>query len=438
MADKAEDGTITGFRGLFRDITARVAAEAEKRRLEAQLQQAQKMEALGTLAGGVAHDLNNILSGLVTYPEVLIETLTPDSQVRKGLETIRRSGKKATTIVQDLLTLARREVAVSEILNLNHIVRDYLDSPECASLLHHHGNVTIDPDLAPDLLNLSGSAVHLSKTVMNLVSNAAEAMPTGGAIRINTRNVRVDAPDTAHPKRVPGEYVAIGIADSGIGISEEDRQRIFEPFYTKKVMGRSGTGLGMAVVWGTVQDHKGHIDLVSEPGRGTSVTLYFPAQRAEATARPQAPPMQAYRGRGETIVAVDDQPLQRELLDKILGRLGYAVTVLASGEEAVAYMESHSADLLILDMIMDPGIDGFETYRRILEQHPGQKAILCSGFSESERVRQARALGAGTYLRKPYALDELGRAVRAATISSSVVRCVTGPIHSKKGDARLP
>ncbi|MCP4694319.1 MAG: response regulator, partial [Desulfobacterales bacterium] len=166
--------------------------------------------------------------------------------------------------------------------------------------------------------------------------------------------------------------------------------KIFEPFYTKKAMGRSGTGLGMAVVWGTVKDHGGHIELESREGEGAVFTIYFPATRAETPSRMRpSPTLAEYQGRGESILVVDDVPEQREIAARMLKRLGYAIAVAASGEEAAAYLKEHHADLLILDMIMDPGIDGLETYQRIIEFRPGQKAIIASGFSETERVKEA-------------------------------------------------
>ncbi|HLZ18586.1 MAG TPA: response regulator, partial [Smithellaceae bacterium] len=189
-------------------------------------------------------------------------------------------------------------------------------------------------------------------------------------------------------------------------------KHIFEPFYTKKVMGRSGTGLGLAVVWGTVKDHQGYIDVQSEKGKGTTVTLYLPITRQEVTVSSAALPMSDYLGREESILVVDDIREQRELASIMLGNLNYKVTAAASGEEALEYLKSHRVDLVVLDMIMDPGLDGLDTYKRILEIHPKQKAIIVSGFSESARVSAAQALGAGAYVRKPYIMEKLGVTVR--------------------------
>ncbi len=396
------------------DVTQLKSASREKEELQAQLQRAQKMEAIGTLAGGVAHDLNNILSGIVSYPELLLMDLKADSPLRKPILTIQKSGEKAAAIVQDLLTLARRGVEATEVVNLNFIVAEYLQSPEHAKLELNHPDARIVRKLDKDLLNILGSPVHLSKTVMNLVSNAAEAMPEGGTIVISTENRHMDKIKPGYDDIDKGDYATLTVLDTGIGISPEDIERIFEPFYTKKTMGRSGTGLGMAVVWGTVKDHRGFIDINSTEGKGTEVTLYFPITRKMFAPEAEIASIQDIMGKGESILLVDDIAAQRQIATEMLEKLGYQVTTAAGGGEAVEYMRTHTADLLVLDMIMEPGIDGLETYRRILKIHPGQKAIIASGYSESVRVKEAQRLGAGTYVKKPYLLEKIGRAIKAA------------------------
>ncbi len=390
----------------IRDIT-------EQKRLEDQLQQAKKMEALGILAGGVAHDLNNVLSGIVSYPDLLLMQIPEDSPLIKPILTMQDSGKKAADIVQDLLTLARRGVVAEDVVNLNEIISEYLKNPEHEKLKSFHPRVEVVTSLEPDLFNISGSPVHLSKTVMNLVSNAAEAMPDGGKIFISTENRYIDKPISGYDSIAEGDYTTLTVSDTGIGISPEDRERIFEPFYTKKVMGRSGTGLGVAVVWGTVKDHKGYIDVQSIEGKGTTFTLYFPATRRTRANEKAVLPIEHYRGKGESILVVDDAKKQREIVSNLLTTLGYMVDTVSSGEKAIDYMKKNTVDLLILDMIMGPGIDGLETYKKIIEIHPRQKAIISSGFSETDRVREAQRIGAGEYIKKPYTLEKIGIAVRA-------------------------
>jgi signal transduction histidine kinase len=392
----------------------KLKAEAgeEKKRLEEELHRAMKMEAVGAMAGGVAHDLNNILSGLVSYPELLLMDLPGESPLKKPILSIKKSGEKAAAIVQDMLTLARRNINVTEVVNLNALLLDYLKSPEHRKMMSDHPDVRLETDLEPNLLNMVGSGVHLSKTLMNLITNALEAMPREGTIHISTRNKYIDYPVAGYDTVNEGDYIVLKVSDNGVGIAPSDREKIFEPFYTKKKMGRSGTGLGMAVVWGTVKDHNGYIDLESQPGTGTTFTLYFPMTRKQLLEKEADSLIDRYMGNGETVLVVDDVQDQREIATGMLTRLGYQVATASSGEEAVEYMKTHPVDILVLDMIMAPGIDGLETYKRILEIHPGQKALVASGFSETERVREVQALGAGAYVKKPYLLKNIGPAMR--------------------------
>ena len=271
----------------LRDATERIG-------LEMQLRQAQKMEAIGALAGGVAHDLNNILSGIVSYPELLLIDLPEESRLRKPILTIKRSGERAVAIVNDLLTLARRSVSAGEVIHLNRSVSAYMTSPEYQNLQAYHPRIQVKTRLDESLFTIAGSSNHLSKVLANLVHNAAEAMPDGGEILVVTENRHIDGfqndgfqndgfqNDGFQNGCVPpetGDYGVLMVSDSGVAIPSKDLERIFEPFYTNKKMGRSGTGLGMPVVWGTVKDHQGYIDVKSESGKGSVFTLYFPAIR---------------------------------------------------------------------------------------------------------------------------------------------------------------
>jgi two-component system, cell cycle sensor histidine kinase and response regulator CckA len=404
---------ICGLQGLLTDIDDRKRAEEEKKGLEKKLARSQKMEAIGLLAGGVAHDLNNVLSGVINYPELLLMTLPAESPMRKPLRTIMNSGLKAVAIVQDLLNLARRGVIVNEVLNLNDIISDYLRSPEHKKILSYHPGVDIETNFKPDLLNIKGSPVHLKKAVMNLFSNAAEALSGGGRITVSTENRYVDSPIKGYDNIDEGDFAVLRIEDNGIGIAVEDFENIFEPFYTKKEMGKSGTGLGMTIVWTTVQDHQGYINIESTVGKGTAFELYFPVTREDLAKEKVSIPIENYMGKGETILVVDDIKEQREVASIILKTLDYFVTSVSSGEEAVEYIKNNSVDLLVLDMIMSPGMDGLDTYKKILEIHPSQKAIIASGFSETDRVKEVQRLGAGAYVKKPYTLEKIGLAVKA-------------------------
>ncbi|WDP92490.1 MAG: response regulator [Desulfobacter sp.] len=398
--------------GILRDISEQKEIAKRKKELEERLNRSQKMEALGLLAGGVAHDLNNVLSGIVTYPDLLLMDIDENSPMGRGLQTIQASGLRATEIVQDLLTLSRRGVVSREVVDLNTIVREFLRTPEYEKILSFHPNVTVTTDLSAGISRLRGSDIHLQKTVMNLISNAAEAQPHGGIIRITTVNRRLDRPLKGYGRVMEGDVLILSVEDRGEGIAQEDLKRIFEPFFTKKVMGRSGTGLGMAVVWGTVQDHDGYIDVTSSPGRGTRFDLYFPVTRDLPETASGAVPFERLAGQGERILIVDDDAHQRQIASGLLERLNYTVFTAENGETAVSLLKDREADLVLLDMIMDPGIDGLETYRRIKAFRPDQKAIIASGFSRTRQVKEAMALGAGQYLKKPYTLEEIGLAVQ--------------------------
>lgn len=400
-----ENGEITAAIECLRDNT-------ERKKLEEHLNRAEKMESLGTLAGGVAHDLNNVLGVLVGYSELLAEQLPLSSIQRKYADNILKSSIRGAAIIQDLLTLARRGVTVSEVVNLNKLVSDYLRMPEFDKLKSDHPNVEIAKELENELINIKGSPIHLSKTIMNLVSNAAEAISGRGKVIVRTENRYLDYPIRGYDSMQEGVYALLIVSDTGMGISDNDVGKIFEPFYTKKVMGKSGTGLGLAVVWGTVKDHNGYIDVQSEEGKGTTFTLYFPVTREESAKDEKAESHAAYRSKGETILVVDDVKEQQELAMSMMERLGYRVDIASSGKEAIEYLKNKKADLIVLDMIMSPGFDGLETFRRILKVNPQQKAIIVSGFSETDRVRKAQELGAGAFVQKPYSLEKIGLSIR--------------------------
>lgn len=398
---------------LRNQIQERIRTDQAKRELEERLARSHKMEALGLLAGGVAHDLNNVLSGIISYPDLILMDLDRDDPNYTMVEGIKKSGYKAAAIVQDLLALARRGVLNTSVLNMNDdIVKDYLKSPEFKKLQSYHPGVTVETRLAPDLMNIRGSGVHLRKALMNLVSNAAEAQPQGGRIIISTQNSYVDLPISGYEQVNEGDYVVLRVEDKGMGIASEDLSRIFEPFYTKKVMGRSGTGLGMAVVWGTVQDHHGYINVNSRIKEGTEFVLYFPVTREKVERAADLIDLDTYMGLGEKVLVIDDVEEQRKIASALLSRLNYQVRTVESGEAAITLLKKERFDILVLDMIMDPGIDGLETYAKILNIHPGQKAIIASGYAENQRVKEAQNLGAGAYVRKPYTIENIGLAIR--------------------------
>jgi PAS domain S-box-containing protein len=406
-----KNGTISYSLATWVDIAERKRAEEEKRILEEKLQRSQKMESLGLLAGGVAHDLNNVLSGIVSYPELLLLDLPQDSNLRKPIITMMESGKRAVTIVQDLLTIARSVATTKKPVNLNSLIKDYLISPEFRQLEQYNPAVIFKYDLDSSLLNVNGSYVHLRKLLMNLVSNASEAIEKSGTVIIATSNRYLDRPLKAYDDVKIGEYAVLSISDNGTGISPSDLNRIFEPFYSKKVMGRSGTGLGLAVVWNVMREHEGYVN-VSSDGNGTIFDMYLPITRTEISDSDVEIPINVLLGKGEKILVVDDIESQREISCRMLEKLGYSAHSIGSGEEAVEYIKKNRVDLVMLDMIMDPGINGRETYERIKKINPSQKAVIVSGFAETDDVKATMKLGAGHFIKKPFMFKTLGVAIR--------------------------
>jgi nitrogen-specific signal transduction histidine kinase len=375
------------------------------------LTRAKKMESLGLMAGGVAHDLNNVLSGIVSYPEMLLMDLPEESRLRKPIETMQKSGNRAVAIIQDLLTVARGIALEKDPLNLNRVVDKYLESERHTGLLRNNPDIALKTETDNSLLNIKGSSVHIEKALFNLVSNAIDALDDKGTVTIKTENRYLDKSLRGYEEIKPGEYAVLSVADDGEGISSKDLERIFEPFYSKKVMGRSGTGLGLPVVWNMIHEHDGYVD-VRSGDNGTIFELYFPITREKILKSEEPVSLEDYRGNGEKILVVDDDESQRDILCAMMKKLGYLPTAMPGGEEAVEYLKTRSADLVILDMVMDPGINGKETYEQIVKIRPGQKAIIVSGFAETDDVREAQNLGVGRFIKKPAQMEKLGLAVR--------------------------
>ena len=393
------NGQITGVRIVIVDIT-------ERQILEDKLQRAQKMEVVGLMAGGVAHDLNNILSGIVSYPELILMKLPPDSELRENVQAIRKSGLQAAEIVADMLTVSRGIAASKVVANPNVLIQDYLDSPEFIQLQKTHPDIEWRIHLDKKTGNVLCSTAHFRKSLMNLITNAAEAVPGEGQVTIISGNRLVDNQESDLKNLSKGTYSVISITDTGPGIPAQDLEHIFEPFYTKKVMGKSGTGLGLTVVWNTMTDHDGEV-MVQSDDQATTFSLYFPSTDRQVEQAPPLDELEPVMGNGETVLAIDDDPQQREIARQLLKSLNYKPKTVSSGEEAVTYLKEHTADVLLLDMLMPPGMNGLETYRQILAIHPGQKAVLARGFSESDDVKKALALGASFFIKKPYVIDQL-------------------------------
>lgn len=287
-------------------------------------------------------------------------------------------------------------------------------SPESMKLKQTHPGVQIKLAFGDNISNIHGSPVHLTKLLMNLVYNAADAIEGQGEILISLERVLIDTPCGNFKTVAEGDYVCFSVKDSGTGISSDNLPMIFEPFYTKKVLGRSGTGLGMAIVWNTVKDHHGFIDVNSMVGRGTEIKVYIPATRDVLKQTEEGPHLTSLQGAGQTVLVVDDIEEQREIASTLLEKLNYKVRSVTGGIEAVEFLAGHSVDLILLDMIMDPGIDGLETCRRVFAKHPGVRVIIASGYAEENMVSTVLDMGALMYIKKPYSIATLGSAIKKA------------------------
>ncbi len=402
------DGKAYHF-AFFQDIR-------DQQEMAKKLNRSMRMEAVGLMAGGVAHDLNNILSGIINYPELILMKLPPESNLRKPVEAILDSGKRAVEVVADMLTVTRGIAATRKMVDVNSFIDTLLDSPEFKVLKERNSQVTVTTSLDPNLLAINCSPIHLRKSLFNLLINAFEAIKERGTITITTGNHFVEKPLAENNFLKHGEYITILIHDTGSGISADDRAHIFEPFYSKKIMGRSGTGLGLTVVLNTINDHHGEI-IIESDDKGTTFTIYLPATRknirSETREQKSAPiTLKKLQGKQEKILIVDDEKMQREIAEQLLNSLGYRAQTAASGKEGIEFLSQNPVDLVLLDMIMDPGINGRLTYARMNKIRPGLKAVIASGFSKNEEVQKALASGPSTFIKKPYTINQLGEAIQ--------------------------
>ncbi len=406
-------GTLSDISIIGHDVTIRHQIENQRKELEEKQQRSQKMELLGLMAGGVAHDLNNILAGIINLPEIMLLTLDKNDELHHSLQSIKQSGERAAAVVADLLTIARGSVAAREPLALNQLIEDYLATPEFKRLCELHPDVAFRFSPADQLRSCVCSRTHIEKALMNLVINAFEAIHGEGLVEVATASLSADEIAVLTAELTPGDYVSIVVRDSGSGISAEDLQRIFEPFFSKKGLGRSGTGIGLSVVWNSIREHGGTVLVDSSPA-GTQFRILLPVSGAAAELPAQPDEGQDLQGQGERVLVVDDEDILREIAVNMLRILGYRATAVNCGEKALEYLEQNEVELVILDMQMDPGMNGQQTYSLIHQRNPRQKALIATGFSSSEAVGRTIEEGAAGFIQKPYSLQGFGRAVRAA------------------------
>lgn len=377
-----------------RDVTNR-------KKMELELARAQRLEAAGQVAGQIAHDFNNLLGPLAAYPSIIRSELPPKHSAHGMLDEMEFSANKITEINQQLLTLGRRGHYKKELINLNDILHKVI-------LQLSQDSFTLKQELAQNLFLIEGGSAQVMRVLMNLIKNSKEAISDGGMITVKTKNVFLDKPISRNQRVEKGEYVKVEVSDTGSGIPANILENIFDPFFTTKRMDQQrGTGLGLSIVHSILDDHKGYISVESKVGSGTKFSIFFPISQ-KLNVENIIPHL---RGGHEKILIVDDDPLQRNVSAELLSRLGYKASCVDSGQEAIEFIKDRPQDLVLMDMLM-AGLDGAETYREILEFYPGQKAIIITGYSMTQQIRDALDLGAGAYLAKPVTLLALGTAIR--------------------------
>ena len=398
------------YTGLIEDRTEYNLAELEKEELQERLKQSERMESLGLLAGGVAHDLNNIIGPIMAYPDLIRMDYAEGKPIDKDLDTIIHSAQRAADVIADLLALTRRGKYNMDSLNLNDLVNEYLSSAEYDATKRFHPEVSQLTHLSKNELLFSGSITHLYKVIMNLINNDCESMADGGVLSISTSHVSVTDGELSDKHIPAGSYQLLTIEDQGEGISEQNLSKIFDPFFTTKFKtGKSGTGLGLSVVYNVIKDHGAHIDVESSLGIGTKFSIYFPETTdKKETAKKDK---QMIKGSGSVLV-VDDRKEQRDIATRILTTLGYEVESVESGKEAISYLKKSKPDLIWLDMVFEDEMDGLDVYRKIIKTNPNQKTIIVSGYSESGRMSKAMELGVDGFIQKPYKIHEIGEKIQ--------------------------
>ena len=409
------DGSIVGVASLVLDITEQKQAEKEKLRLEAQLLQAQKMEAVGELAGGIAHDFNNLLQGISGYTQLLLIECAQKKEDCSRLQGIQRAALRAADLIRQLLTFSRKIESQLRPLNLNHAIdrmKEMLERtiPKMIAFEYY---------LTPELNDIEGDAMQIEQVIMNLSINAMHAMPEGGKVIIETSNELLDeAYCRSHFDSKAGRYVVLSVSDNGTGMDPETLHRIYEPFFTTKEIGQ-GTGLGLSIVYGIVKSHGAHIKCYSEPGKGTRFQIYFPAAATETVVEDQMPVSDDIPQGTETVLLVDDDEAVRDIGLQMLSNKGYAVMTATSGEEGVRLYRdrSQSIDLVVLDLNM-PGMGGYKCMQALRAIDPGIKILIASGYTPKGEIQHTLAEGAQGYIIKPFQFVDFMKKVRHALDSA--------------------
>jgi two-component system, cell cycle sensor histidine kinase and response regulator CckA len=403
-------GNIVGLVGVSRDVTARIQAEQNLEQARKKLERMERLEATALFAGQIAHDFNNLLVPLLVYPEMIKQKVERNSQIYNDLETIENTARQIADINQDLMALARRGKGQEQTLDVHASVQETVDAVR-RSIPEKKIDIAWRPEAEQAIVKFDPS--QLARVLHNLFQNAIDALDDGGQMVLQTENVTLHDPFGKYVQIQPGSYVKLNFRDNGCGIPADVRDRIFDPFFTTKTTGqkRGGSGLGLSVVYGIMSDHHGYIDVESEPGSGTTFSLYFPVCEPEAKKEVR----QDVPGGNESVWLVEDESLHGDVVLRILTDLGYSVRVAKTGEELIAMLAAANGafpDLLALDIVLGDGMDGVETFRKVRELNPSQKAITVSGLRDSAKVEEALAAGVARHLNKPLRIEPLARAVR--------------------------
>jgi PAS domain S-box-containing protein len=407
-AMRDDRGELIGFVRILRDVTEKLRAEEELRQSERQLRQSQKMEAIGQLAGGVAHDFNNMLTAIRGYTDLLLLE-TPDVDSDEALREIRKAADRAASLTRQLLAFSRKQMLQPRPVNANTVVG------EMESMLRRLlvGDVELVTRLDAQLDQMTVDPAQLEQVVLNLVVNARDAMAKGGRITIETANVQLDEEFCrSHPTAQPGPHVVLTVSDTGEGMTEEVRRQIFEPFFTTKPRG-AGTGLGLSMVYGIVKQSGGHIWVYSEPGEGSVFRIYFPRTSHPAMSAPARVPAVGPHGSSGTVLVADDEEGVRRMVGALLERQGYRVLSACDGVDALELSQRHegSIDLLITDMMM-PRMHGKELGERLSAVRPKIRVLFMSGYADEQIIERGLLDSQMSFIQKPFALSELVAKIR--------------------------
>src|SRR5712675_157454 len=399
------------FTGILRDLSAHHQEQLERTKLEAQLHQAQKMEAIGNLTGGMAHDFNNMLGVIIGNIDLLRDLRKDDADVDELTREALDAAFRGAVLTRRLLAFARQQPLRPQRVDVNELV-----SGITRLLSRTLGeDIEISLDLSAEVWPVVVDPAQLEASLTNLATNARDAMPNGGRLMVVTSNRYLDADYAAqHSEVVPGAYVVIEVSDTGSGMTQEVINRIFEPFFSTKARDK-GTGLGLSMVFGFIKQSGGHISVYSEPGIGTNFRLFLPRMTEEVTTVEESSAVPLVHGRGETVLVVEDNAALRRVVMRQLGELGYRVRDAENAAEGLQVMEKESIDLLLTDVVMPGGTDGRELARRARQRWPSLKVVFTSGFSEARLNGNASPpLSCTPLLNKPYRKEELASAAREA------------------------